>query len=143
MTTVSRKRRRRGRRQMANRVLTQSLLLHHFRRHAIRLLPVALMLAILAACAPGDAPPPGVCDTYSRVLFTTQLLGGAAVLLGLAVLGFRKNISAILPSQGMQVGAVAGALALGLSLQAFSTDVGNQILLGFGLDSLYTLCGLA
>jgi hypothetical protein len=101
-----------------------------------------LLLALLAACAPGDAPPPGVCDTYSRSLFTTQLLGGAAVLLGLAVLGFRKNISAILPSQGMQVGAVAGALALGLSLLAFSSDVGNQILTGFGLESLYTLCGL-
>jgi hypothetical protein len=102
-----------------------------------------LFLILLNSCAPGDAPPPGVCDTYSRSLFTTQLLGGAAVLLGLAVLGFRKNISAILPSQGMQVGAVAGALALGLSLLAFSTDVGNQILTGFGLESLYTLCGLA
>ena len=110
--------------------------------HAFRLLPATLLVIIIAACAPGDAPPPGVCDTYSRSLFTTQLLGGAAVLLGLAVLGFRKNISAILPSQGMQVGTVAGALALGLSLLAFSTDVGNQILLGFGLDSLYTLCGL-
>ena len=113
-----------------------------WRRHAFRLLPLALLVAIIASCAPGDAPPPGVCDTYSRSLFTTQLLGGAAVLLGLAVLGFRKNISAILPSQGIQVGAVAGALALGLTLLAFSTDVGNQILTGFGLESLYTLCGL-
>jgi hypothetical protein len=111
-------------------------------RYPLRLLPITIVLAILAACAPGDAPPPALCDTYGRSLFTTQLLGGAAVLLGLAVLGFRKNISAILPSQGMQVGTVAGALALGLSLLAFSTDVGNQILLGFGLDSLYTLCGL-
>jgi hypothetical protein len=107
-----------------------------------RWLPLLVLLTIVAACAPGDAPPPALCDTYGRSLFTTQLLGGAAVLLGLAVLGFRKNISAILPSQGMQVGAVAGALALGLSLLAFSTDVGNQILTGFGLDSLYTLCGL-
>jgi len=112
------------------------------RRHALRLLPLALLVVLIASCAPGDAPPPGVCDTYSRSLFTTQLLGGAAVLLGLAVLGFRKNISAILPSQGIQVGAVAGALALGLTLLAFSTDVGNQILTGFGLESLYTLCGL-
>jgi hypothetical protein len=111
-------------------------------RHIYRILPVIVLLLVLAACAPGDPPPPGVCDTYDRSLFTVQLLGGAAVLLGLAVLGFRKNISAILPSQGMQVGAVAGALALGLSLLAFSTDVGNQILTGFGLDSLYTLCGL-
>lgn len=112
-------------------------------RRGLRLLLATLFLILLTSCAPGDAPPPGVCDTYSRSLFTTQLLGGAAVLLGLAVLGFRKNISAILPSQGMQVGAVAGALALGLSLLAFSTDVGNQILTGFGLESLYTLCGLA
>jgi hypothetical protein len=108
----------------------------------MRLSSVSLLLALFVACAPGDAPPPALCDTYGRSLFTTQLLGGAAVLLGLAVLGFRKNISAILPSQGIQVGAVAGALALGLSLLAFSTDVGNQILLGFGLDSLYTMCGL-
>lgn len=112
------------------------------KRHGRRWLPLLILLAILAACAPGDAPPPALCDTYGRSLFTTQLLGGAAVLLGLAVLGFRKNISAILPSQGMQIGAVAGALALGLSLLAFSTDVGNQILTGFGLESLYTLCGL-
>jgi hypothetical protein len=112
-------------------------------RRGLKLLLATLFLILLNSCAPGDAPPPGVCDTYSRSLFTTQLLGGAAVLLGLAVLGFRKNISAILPSQGMQVGAVAGALALGLSLLAFSTDVGNQILTGFGLESLYTLCGLA
>ena len=112
------------------------------RHYGRRWLPMLILLAILAACAPGDAPPPALCDTYGRSLFTTQLLGGAAVLLGLAVLGFRKNISAILPSQGIQIGAVAGALALGLSLLAFSTDVGNQILTGFGLESLYTLCGL-
>ncbi|MCA9993299.1 MAG: hypothetical protein KDE29_20070, partial [Anaerolineales bacterium] len=80
--------------------------------------------------------------TYDRALFTTQLMGGAAVLLGLAVLGFRKNLSAILPSQGAQVGAVAGSIGLGLILMAFSTEIGNQILTGFGLESLYTLCGL-
>ena len=113
-----------------------------WRCRGLQLLLATLFAIALNACAPGDAPPPGVCDTYSRSLFTTQLLGGAAVLLGLAVLGFRKNVSAILPSQGIQVGAVAGALALGLSLLAFSTDVGNQILTGFGLDSLYSLCGL-
>ena len=112
------------------------------RRYGRRWVAMLVLLIILAACAPGDAPPPALCDTYGRSLFTTQLLGGAAVLLGLAVLGFRKNISAILPSQGIQIGAVAGALALGLSLLAFSTDVGNQILTGFGLESLYTLCGL-
>lgn len=107
-----------------------------------RFLPFALLLVALAACAPGEAPPAAICDTYDRALFTTQLMGGAAVLLGLAILGFRKNLSAILPSQGAQIGAVAGSVGLGLILLAFSTDIGNQILTGFGIESLYTLCGL-
>lgn len=107
-----------------------------------RFLPFALLLVALAACAPGEAPPAAICDTYDRALFTTQLMGGAAVLLGLAILGFRKNLAAILPSQGAQIGAVAGSVGLGLILLAFSTDIGNQILTGFGIESLYTLCGL-
>ncbi len=107
-----------------------------------RLLPLVLLLAILSACAPGEAPPAAICDTYNRALFTTQLMGGASVLLGLAVLGFRKNVSAILPSQGAQIGAIAGSVFLGLILLAFSTDIGNQILTGFGIESMYTLCGL-
>jgi len=77
-----------------------------------------------------------------RAMFTTQLMGGAPVLLGLAVLGFRKNLSAILPSQGAQIGTVAGSVGLGLILMAFSTDIGNQVLTGFGIQSLYVLCGL-
>lgn len=104
--------------------------------------PFILLMAVLSACAPGEPPPPAICDTYDRALFTTQLMGGAAVLLGLAILGFRKNLSAILPSQGAQIGAVAGSVGLGLILLAFSTDIGNQILTGFGIESLYTLCGL-
>ena len=103
---------------------------------------VALLLTFLSACAPGDTPPAAICDTYGRALVTTQLMGGAAVLLGLAVLGFRKNLSAILPSQSAQLGAVAGSVFMGLILLAFSTDIGNQILTGFGIESLYTLCGL-
>lgn len=112
------------------------------RRQLLRLWPLLVTLLLLAACAPGETPPAAICDTYDRALFTTQLMGGAAVLLGLAVLGFRKNLSAILPSQGAQVGAVAGSIGLGLILMAFSTEIGNQILTGFGLESLYTLCGL-
>lgn len=108
-----------------------------------RLLLVAMLLGALAACAPGEAPPLAICDTYGRALFTTQLMGGAAVLLGLAILGFRKNLAAILPTQGAQLGAVAGSVGMGLILLAFSTDIGNQILTGFGIESLYTLCGLA
>ena len=107
-----------------------------------RLLPLALLLVFLSACAPGEAPPDAICDTYNRALFTTQLVGGASVLLGLAMLGLRKNMTAILPSQGAQIGAVAGSVALGLILLAFSTDIGNQILTGFSIESMYTLCGL-
>ena len=107
-----------------------------------RFLPFVILIAALSACAPGEAPPAAICDTYDRALFTTQLMGGAAVLLGLAILGFRKNLAAILPSQGAQIGAVAGSVGLGLILLAFSTDIGNQILTGFGIESLYTLCGL-
>ncbi|MCC6602872.1 MAG: hypothetical protein IT327_06660 [Anaerolineae bacterium] len=111
-------------------------------RHWRRLLPLALLVAFLSACAPGEAPPEAICDTYNRALFTTQLVGGASVLLGLAMLGLRKNLTAILPSQGAQLGAVAGSVALGLILLAFSTDIGNQILTGFSIESMYTLCGL-
>lgn len=111
--------------------------------YPLHLLPLGLLLMILlSACAPGEPPPAAICDTYNRALFTTQLMGGAAVLLGLAVLGFRKNLSAILPSQSSQIGAVAGSVFLGLILLAFSTDIGNQILTGFGIESLYILCGL-
>ena len=109
----------------------------------LRLLPLLLFSLVLSACAAGEAPPAAICDTYDRLLFTVQLMGGAALLLGLAILGFRKNLSAIFPSQGAQVGSVAGSILLGLILLAFSTDIGNQILLGFDIDSLYTLCGLA
>ena len=103
---------------------------------------ISLALSLLTACAAGEAPPAGICDTYDRALFTTQLLGGASVLLGLALLGFRKNLSAIFPAQSTQIGTIAGSVFFGLILLAFSTDIGNQILLGFGIDSLYTLCGL-
>lgn len=115
-----------------------------FRRRPrfIRFLPLLALLVFLSACASGEAPPAAICDTYDRALFTTQLMGGAAVLLGLAILGFRKNLAAILPSEGAQIGAVAGSVFLGLILLAFSTDIGNQILTGFGIESLYTLCGL-
>ena len=40
-----------------------------------RALPVALilLLTMLSACAPGEAPPAAICDTYDRALFTTHL----------------------------------------------------------------------
>jgi hypothetical protein len=103
---------------------------------------IALTLVALAACAPGEAPPTAVCDTYDRALFTTQLMGGASLILAVALLGLKKNLSTIVPTMGSQTGAVAASMMLGLILLAFSTDIGNQILTGFGVESLYTLCGL-
>lgn len=111
-------------------------------RRLLPLMVMGLVAVIASACAPGDVPPPAICDTFSRMLYTSQIAGGALVLLGLAILGLRKNLTAILPSQAVQIGSVAGSIVLGLILLAFSTDIGNQILTGFGIDSLYTLCGL-
>jgi hypothetical protein len=111
-------------------------------RLCLRLLPITLFLLLLSACAPGEAPPPAVCDTYNRALFTTQLIGGAAVLLGLAVVGLRKNLTAILPSEGVNLASAAASTIIGLILLAFSTAFGNQLLTGFGIESLYVACGL-
>lgn len=119
--------------------------LRGYRWPSRRLLPLLLMgllAVIVSACAPGETPPAAICDTFDRSLYTSQIAGGGMVLLGLAILGLRKNLTAILPSQAVQLGSVAGSIALGLILLAFSTDIGNQILTGFGIDSLYTLCGL-
>src|SRR5690606_2936048 len=113
--------------------------LRGYRWSSHRLLPLmvmGLLAVIVSACAPGETPPTAICDTFSRSLYTAQIAGGGMVLLGLAILGLRKNLTAILPSQAVQLGSVAGSIALGLILLAFSTDIGNQILTGFGIDSL-------
>lgn len=101
-----------------------------------------LVPVILTACAPGDAPPAAVCDFYNRVLFTLRVAGGAAVLVGLLFLGFRKNLSAIIPSLGAQLGAVTVSIAVGLLLLAFAREIGDQILLALNLENLAVLCGL-
>lgn len=111
-------------------------------QRGIRLLFLLLLALVLAGCAAGEAPPAAICDTYDRSLYTAQLIGGALLLLALAVLGFKKQAAAILPTQGAQVGAIAGTVFVGLILLAFSTQIGGQILTGFGLPDLYTLCGL-
>ena len=49
--------------------------------------PFLVMVLLLSACAAGETPPAAICDTYDRALFTTQLMGGAAVLLGLVISG--------------------------------------------------------
>jgi hypothetical protein len=96
----------------------------------------------MTACAPGEVPPPAVCDFYERLMFTTLLLGGAAVILGIALMGLRKNISAIMPSQAVQMGAGVMSIFIGFVLMAFSVDIGNQVLAAGGIESLYILCGL-
>ena len=120
--------------------------LHGYRwqssRRLLPLMVMGLLAVIVSACAPGETPPAAICDTFARSLYTAQIAGGGMVLLGLAILGLRKNLTAILPSQAVQLGSVAGSIALGLILLAFSTDIGNQILTGFGIDSLFPLCGL-
>ena len=109
----------------------------------LRFVPIVMLaLLVLAGCAEGEAPPPAICDTYGRSLFTAQLIGGALLILALAVLGFKKQAAAIIPTQGAQVGAIAGTVFGGLILLAFSTEIGVQILTGFGLPDLFTLCGL-
>ena len=108
-----------------------------------RVLPIMLLLVVvLAGCAEGDPPPAAVCDTYDRGLYTAQLMGGALLILAVAILGFKKQVAAIIPTQGAQVGAIAGTVFGGLILLAFSTEIGVQILTGFGIPDLFTLCGL-
>ncbi len=109
----------------------------------LRFVPIVMLaLLVLAGCAEGEAPPPAICDTYGRGLYTAQLMGGALLILAVAILGFKKQAAAIIPTQGAQIGAIAGTVFGGLILLAFSTEIGVQILTGFGLPDLFTLCGL-
>ena len=103
-----------------------------------------LTTLFLSACQAGQAPPQEICDLFEDSIFTVRLFGTAALLLSMAILGFKKQLSNIFPSQGAQTGTVASAAILGLALLAFSTGVGSDILATFGLDTvnMFTLCGL-
>ncbi|MBK8989719.1 MAG: hypothetical protein IPM39_27285 [Chloroflexi bacterium] len=67
-----------------------------------RVIPMLLlMVVVLAGCAEGEAPPPAICDTYDRGLYTAQLMGGALLILAVAILGFKKQAAAIIsPPRG-------------------------------------------
>lgn len=112
-------------------------------RLALHLLPLLLLLIVLAACdADNPVIAPEICDAYEDALFTVQIIGGAAVVVGLALLAFKKTLASIFPSQGAQTGAIAMTVGTGIFLLTFSTEWGTTLLSIFGLPDMYTLCGL-
>ena len=113
------------------------------KRLVFRLLPLLLLVLFLTACdADNPVIPPEICDAYADSLYTIQIIGGAAVVLGLALLAFKKALASIFPSQGAQTGAIALTVGMGVFLLTFATDWGTTMLSIFGLPDLYTLCGL-
>lgn len=106
-----------------------------------KLLPLMILtLVFLTACQEGAAIPPSFCTAYNDSVYTLRLAGGAAMILSLILLGFKKQMSNIMPSQGAQTGAVVSGLATGVLLLALSTDLGGQILQTFGLPNLAAQC---
>jgi hypothetical protein len=113
------------------------------RRRIFQAIPILLTLLLVVACD-ADAPdiPQEICDAYEDALFTIQLGGGAAIVVGIAMIAFKKAIASIIPSQGAQVGAIATSIGVGIFLLTFSSQWGTTILGIFGLPDMYTLCGL-
>lgn len=108
-----------------------------------KLLPLlAVLLVVLAACSPTDPIPPTICNFYTRSVFTIRLVGGFSLIVGLAIIGLRKNLSAVLPSEGIQMGSAAIALLIGVVLLSLTTEIGGQVLTGLGLPDIVTLCPL-
>lgn len=105
-----------------------------------RIVPLILIVIVLAACEEGGAIPQNICDAYNNSLYTIRLVGGAFLILGLAFLGFKKQISTILPSQGAQTGVVAASIAAGVLLLALTTDIGGQVFDTFGLPNISDQC---
>jgi hypothetical protein len=108
-----------------------------------RILPLAIAALFIVGCD-ADAPdiPVEICDAYEDALFTIQIIGGAAIVIGIALVAFKKAIASIIPSQGAQVGAIATSIGMGIFLLTFSSEWGTTILGIFGLPDMYTLCGL-
>ena len=105
-------------------------------------LTTVFMIALSACSATATEIPAEVCTAYEDSLFTLQLIGGVGIVVGLAILAFKKSISSFLPSQGAQTGAVASAIGVGVLLLTFSSSWGSQILTIFAIPDLYALCGL-
>ena len=108
-----------------------------------RILPLIIAALFVVGCD-ADAPdiPVEICDAYEDALFTIQIIGGAAIVIGIALVAFKKAIASIIPSQGAQVGAIATSIGMGIFLLTFSSEWGTTILCIFGLPDMYTLCGL-
>ena len=124
-------------------VRKKTFTLHHrprFKAGFFRLLPMFLLLILLSACQAGGGLPQPFCDAFNNSIYTLRLAGGAGVILGLAMLGFKKNLSTILPSQGAQTGAIASSLLLGVGLLALSSDIGGEILGTLGLPNIIGMC---
>jgi hypothetical protein len=113
------------------------------KRLVFRLLPLLLMLFVLAGCdADNPVIAPEICDAYEDALFTIQMIGGAALVIGLALLAIKKSLASIFPSQGAQTGAIAMTVGMGIFLLTFASEWGTTLLSIFGLPDMYTLCGL-
>ena len=108
-----------------------------------QLLPLIIVALFIVGCD-ADAPdiPVEICDAYEDALYTIQIIGGAAIVIGIALVAFKKAIASIIPSQGAQVGAIATSIGMGIFLLTFSSEWGTTILSIFGLPDMYTLCGL-
>ncbi len=119
----------------------QSNYLSKHKRAFLLLFGAVFMLALSACSATSTDIPTEVCTAYEDSLFTLQLIGGVGIVIGLAILAFKKAISSFLPSQGAQTGAVASAIGVGVLLLTFSSSWGSQILTIFAIPDLYALCG--
>lgn len=107
------------------------------------LMAIVMSLVMVGCDADSATLPTEVCDAYEDLVYTFQVGGTIFILLGIALIAFKKTISTYLPSQGAQVGATAGTVALGALLLMFSTDWGSRIITVTGLPNILDMCGIA
>lgn len=102
-----------------------------------------ILSLVLAACDADDPTlPPEICDGYEDIIYTFQVGGVIFILLGVALIAFKKTLSTYLPSLGAQVGATAGTVVIGAILLMFSTDWGSRIITVTGLPDILGMCGI-